>query len=404
MGQQVGLRSTAQAVSESTLVRSVDDSIVMLEPNETPLVTFLMRLKKRTPVNNFKHEWPEDDYTARWANLAAAVAAVDTTTFTVVDSKVFVIGDMFCIPRAASSSVAPEVCRVTDVNRGTNVITVVRGVGGTTASTYSSGDALRLLGSAAEEGSTPPEAKNTTFDWKFTYTQIFKTSVNLTKSQVAMKQYGKPSGERKREQKKKLAEHKIKMNMAALFGAAGAGTGPNGNPLRTTAGLNSVIETNKIDAGGQITPKTFEKFARASFRYGSAQKLLIAAPVIISFIHELGNSKLLVKPQEKVFGVDVERIITGHGEFLLVRDWMLEDGGGTGTNGFGGMAFAVDVDNCEYIYLNGNGENRDTKLHEDVIKDGKDAYTDEILTEGGFKFAFEKKFAKLYNVTDYTTV
>lgn len=392
-----GIRSTTQAVNENSLVRQVDDQISLLEPNETPLVTFLMRLKKRHPVYNFKFEWPEDDYVSRWAQLGASALAGDTD-LTLVDETPLVVGDLFCFPRAITSSVAPEVCRVTAVDRGTHHITVVRGVGGTSAAGYNNGQAIRVLGSAAEEGADPPEAKSTAMDFKFSYTQIFKTVVNLTKTQVATKQYGKPQGDRKREQKKALVTHKQKLNMSALFGVASAATGPNGQPLRTTAGLNSLIQTNLVDAGGQLTGKTFEKFARAAFRYGSPQKLLIAAPLIISAVHDWGNSKLLVKPQEKVFGVDVERVETGHGTFLLVRDWMLED-----NTGFGGMALSVDVDSAEYFYLENNGESRDTKLVEDVVKTGKDAYTDQILTEGGFAFRFEKKFAKLFNVTDYSS-
>ena len=230
-----------------------------------------------------------------------------------------------------------------------------------------------------------------------------KTGAALSKTQVASKLYGRPNGERKREQKKKLVEHKQKMNASALFGSASEGltAGANGGPLRTTAGLNSVISTNITDAAGLLTKKTFEAFSRQAFRYGASQKLLLAAPRIISAIHDWGNSFLLVSPGEKMLGVNVEKVQTGHGVFVLARDWMLEDGI-AGQNGFGASAFSIDLDAASYFYLEGNGETRDTKILEDVVKDGRDAYVDEILTEGGYKFQYEKKFAKLFNVTDYS--
>lgn len=401
MPQIIGVRDTRQSITgESSLIRQVDDQISLLEPNETPLVTLTMQLKKRKGVYTPRVEWLEDDYCARWGQADGSGANSSATSLGVVDGTAFVAGDVFVVPNAATSSTAPEMVRVTAVS--TNTLTIVRGVG-STAAAIPANAALRILGSAAEEGAVPPNAKTTNVTTKLSYTQIFRTAINLSKTQVASKLYGRPNGERKREQKKKLVEHKQKMNSQALFGYASEAMtgGANGGPVRTTAGLNGVIQTNVVDAGGLLTKKTFEAFARSSFRYGSTQKLLLAAPRVISAIHDWGNSFLLVEPGEKMFGVNVEKVQTGHGVFVLARDWMLEDGV-SGQNGFGSMAIAIDLDSTEYFYLEGNGESRDTRILEDVVKDGRDAYVDEILTEGGFRFMYEKKFAKLYNVTDYS--
>jgi len=398
-----GIRTTNQALTENVLVRQVDDQISLLEPNETPLVTFLMQLKKRIPVYTPRFEWPEDDYVARWDALGAS-ALVGDTTLTVTDATKYVPGDIFTLPVAVTSSAAAEVCRVTSVNTGANTIVVVRGLGGTTATGYSNGQSIRLLGSSAPEGDVPPVSKSTTMSLLTSYTQIFRTSVNLSKTQVASKLYGRPNGERKREQKKKLVEHKQKLNASALFGVPSENlNGTNGNPQRTTMGLSARIQSNLVNANGTLTMQEFETFSRAAFRYGSDTKLLLAAPLVISAIHDWGNSRLLIEPMAKVFGVDVEKVQTGHGVFLLARDWMLENGI-AGQAGFAGEAFSIDLDSCLYFYLQGNGENRDTKLMENVIQDGRDAYVDEIVTEGGFAFKFEKKFARLFNVTGYTSV
>lgn len=401
MAQIIGVRDTRQSITgESSLVRAVDDQIALLEPNETPLITFTMALKKRSAIYTPRIEWLEDDYCARWGQVDASAYNNSVTTLNVVDGTAFVPGDLCVVPNAASSSTAPEMFRVTAVT--TNALTIVRGVGSSAASIPANA-AIRILGSAAEEGATTPSAKTTNVSTKLSYTQIFRTAINLSKTQVASKLYGRPNGERKREQKKKLVEHKQKMNAQALFGYANESMtgGPNGGPIRTTAGLNSIVSTNLVDAGGLLTKKTFEDFARKAFRFGKQEKLLLAAPKIISAIHDWGNSFLLVSPGEKKLGVDIERVQTGHGVFVLARDWMLEDGV-SGQNGFGAMAFAVDMDSMSYRFLEGNGESRDTRILEDVVKDGRDAYVDEILTEGGFQFQYEQKFAKLYNVTDYS--
>lgn len=403
MAQIAGIRDTRQSITgEGSLVRYVDDQISLLEPNETPLVTLLMQLKKRSAVYSPRVEWLEDDYVARWGQVDGTTVNSNTgsTTVGVTDGTLFVVGDIAVVPKAFTSSAAPEMIRITAI--ATNSLTVVRAVG-SSVDTIPANAALRILGSAAAEGDTPPSAKTTNVATKTSYCQIFRTAINLSKTQVASKLYGRPNGERKREQKKKLVEHKQKMNASALFGSASEGltAGANGGPLRTTAGLNSVISTNITDAAGLLTKKTFEAFSRQAFRYGASQKLLLAAPRIISAIHDWGNSFLLVSPGEKMLGVNVEKVQTGHGVFVLARDWMLEDGI-AGQNGFGASAFSIDLDAASYFYLEGNGETRDTKILEDVVKDGRDAYVDEILTEGGYKFQYEKKFAKLFNVTDYS--
>lgn len=401
MAQVVGVRTTNQAITETRLVRRVDEKIAELEPNEAAVITFLMKLGSRKAVDSPRYEWIEDDYVARWTTNGTATvgASASSTTVTVTDGTLFTAGDLFVVPNAATSSTVPEVIRVTAVT--SNTLTVVRGA---TPAAINASVALRIIGTAYEEGATTPVAKSTAPTVKTSYTEIFRTSWNFTRTQVASRVYGAASGERMREQKKKLVEHKITMNGSFLFGTATESLtgGPNSNPIRTTMGLNSVITTNVTDAGGSLTRKTFETFSRQAFRYGSREKLLLAAPIIISAIHDWGNSFLHVGPLEKVYGVNVQRVMSGHGQWMLVRDWMLEDGV-SGKNGFGGWGYSLDMDSLEYFYLSGNGQNRDTHLLEDQIKDGRDAFVDEYLTEAGLRVTQEKRFAKLYDVTDYAS-
>jgi hypothetical protein len=79
---------------------------------------------------------------------------------------------------------------------------------------------------------------------------------------------------------------------------------------------------------------------------------------------------------------------------------MLEDGV-SGKNGFGGLAFSIDLDELWYCFLKNNGVNRDTHVILDAIKDVDDGKTDEILTEFSFKVKLEKYHGMLYNVTDF---
>lgn len=402
MAQVIGQRSTNQAITETRLVRQVADEIGLLEPNQAPLVTMLMRLKKRVPIKSPRWEWFEDDYVARWAvNGVDTINAVTTsTTVTVTDGSLFVAGDLFVIPKLAGSSAMPEVMRVTAVTG--NVLTVVRNIGGTALDTMLPGGALRIIGNAFEEGAPLPVAKTTAPSKLITYTQIFRTTCKFTKTQVASQVYGAPSGDRVREHKKKLIEHKSLLNSALLFGQASENLtgGPSGQPIRTTMGLLSAIKTNLTDAGGTLTKKVFEAWSRQSFRYGAQTKMLLACPLLKSAINEWSREFLMVTPGENKYGVKVQTVETAHGTWLLVNDWMLESGV-SGQNGFGNIAFSVDVDQLRYVYLSNNGVDRDTHLTEDAEKAGADYVIDEILTEGGFAIQQEQYHSRLFNITDY---
>ena len=140
MAQFIGQRNTAQTITETRLVRLVGDEGLLLEASEQPLITFLLKAKKRGSIDSVRKEWFEEDFVARWGTLAEAVDGSETA-IDVVDGTLFTAGDVICIPNAATSSTAPEQMRVTSVSG--NTLTVVRGFAGTTAqATAASGDAI----------------------------------------------------------------------------------------------------------------------------------------------------------------------------------------------------------------------------------------------------------------------
>lgn len=402
MAQFTGVRTTAQTgTTEDRIIREVGAEIGLLEPNEGPLITLLSRMKKSRAVGSPKVEWLEDDYTARWGVIGAAAYTSVATTWTVVDSRPFVRGDVLLIPKVNTTVTAPEAVVIYSVASNSSIL-VVRGFGGTTADTVATSQDFTVIGSAHPEGGGVATAKNTSVATVVSYCQDFKTSINITDVAAATKVYGAPNGDRMREHAKKLKEHKVAMNRALLFSSAYYTTGLTAystDPVRSTMGINSVIASNIYNAGGILTRKAFEGFSRMSFRYGKREKILLACPKLCSAINEWGNKFLMVSPGEKKFGVKVQQVETAHGTWLLVNDWMLEDG--SAGYGFSNTAFSLDLDQIGYFYLSANGKNLDTAIYEDVVKDGATRVIDEIRTFGGFEIHQEKYHAKLWNVTDY---
>lgn len=401
----IGQRTTNQTATEVRAERHVGRGIRLLEPDEAPLITILGEVKpKRKSVDQTKFEWIQDDYCNLWAQNSNSEVAADGTTLTLVDSTKVVPGELLYVPKANNSSYPGEVVLVTAVNRTTHACTIVRNIGAVTnaAAVIPANAPVRIISSAREEGGTLPTAKMTQKVTLFNYTQILTDALDHTNTEIAIRKLGIDSPERNFEINKKMKEHKIQMNSVLMFGARSEDLtgGPNGKPLRTTGGINYWITSNVVDGGGVLSRKTWLAFCRSAFRYGSKKKLLVCAPIIKEALSEWLRSHVTAMPKDESYGVTANRAITPYGEFMVVNDWMLENGPGDAL-GMAGWAFALDPKEIEIRPLINNGENRDTKVQYDVVKDGSDRKVDKILTEFGVEFRQEKYHAKLYNVNSY---
>lgn len=399
MSQIILTRTTGNAQgAENRLVRNIGPTIGMLEPDIAPLITLMSKMKnKRRAIDSPVHEFMEEDYAARWGQDAGSGATTSQTALTVIDGTIFVAGDLFQVPRPTTENLSIEIIRVDSVS--TNTLTVTRGFAGTTKRTIAANAAFRLIGSAYAEGADLPGQKLTAPVTYTTYLQIFRKTIDFTKTAIASRLHGAPNGERKREHKKKMIEFKEQLNSALLWGKASQDL-TGSAPIRTTMGINSRIATNITDAGGYITRTAFETFSQSAFRYGSKTKLLLAPPQLISAVNQWATSFLNVTPGTKEFGLQISNILMGHGTWMMVRDWMLESPP-AGSNGLNSIAFSLDLNEIETLYLSGNGENRDVKLTLDKLQNGSDRRVDEILGEIGFRVGQEKYHAKLWNIQGY---
>lgn len=392
-----GLRTTNQTITtENRLVRVPDKNMMMLEPNNTALVTFLLGMKKRRAIKSPRIEHFEDDYMQRWAVASAQVNAnASSTTISVSDGSFIVVGDILMIPSGSSSN--HERVRVT-AKPSANVCTVVRNIGSTGLLTLASGAGVVVLGQAFEEGSAAAVAKITTPSLVTNYTQIFKKSINITGTDAASEHYADGGNERKRLQKKMGEEFKIQKNYQYMWGVPNEDLtgGPSGNPLRQTGGLYHFISTNRQDAGGLLTKKAFETYSRMAFRYGSKKKMLMASPILCSALSQWGTGFLTLSPSDDTYGVQVSKVKTAHGVWIVTNDWTLEDGV-SGQNGLGGYGFSIDMDSIEERYLEG----RDTQMELGVQPNDEDRMLDTIMSESGLQVHNEKKHSFLFGITDY---
>lgn len=398
-------RSFNQFVTDTTNVRDVSEQMVLLEPDAAPLFVLTNAAKRKQPTIGPRFEWVEDTEVSLWGQSSATTDWTSAATnILVADGTLFGVGDAVAVPKAASSSAAPEVFLVTAIS--TNTLTVTRGVGSSGADTLPATGSLRILASAFKEDDNVGQQRYTAKTVQISYAQIFKTPVKVTHTAASTKQYGAPQGERKYQLVKSLIRHRSEIEAAGLWMRASESLNSPSSRW-TTMGWLSRIATNKTDAGGatSATITTWNTFSETAFRYGEKQKLLLCAPKVISALNFYSQNKLLTRVGDTVFGVKIARFEMALGEFMLANDYRLgtSDVGFPGGNSFSSHAYSIDLPSVAIRYLQGGGDNLigDTKLFENILPDGSTTRTDEYRSQIGWEIRHERKHAFLFDLLNY---
>lgn len=400
----VAARSIDQAYVETVQKRYfLGEDDVLLNPSLTPILTLVTKIgNRKKSTNAARIEWIEDDYLNVWGQVSNSTVNYTSvsTSIVVVDASIFAVNDLVAIPGAVSAAAVEEVVQVTAVTIATNTLTITRGIGGSGANTIGATADLRILAPAFPEGAAYGTVRTTAKSVLISYTQIFRRPVSVTKSEVAQALFG-PSNDRLYQRRKMLEEHRRDMESAGLWSHPSE-TLALPSTIRTTMGFKNRIVTNVYNANGTLTEAGFLTFTQQAFGqyYEGSEKLLVCAPIVITGLDTWANNKLRLAPGDDIYGVKVSRYTTNHGDFMVTRDLNLQNAPSGSGLGWGDEAYAIDLDSVEFAPLVGNGENRDTQLLVDVVKDGADLYRDEYLTEAGWVIRFEKRHARMYNVVN----
>jgi hypothetical protein len=393
-------RSVSQSNTETTLVRDVSKDMVLLEPDQAALLVLTTAAgKRKQPAKAHKIEWPEDQEVGLWGSVSNGTtdySSVATNVF-VGDVTIFAVADLVAIPKAASSSAAEEVARITAISGTTNgTLTITRNIGGAGADTIGATNSLRILGPAFAEDAAPGAVRSTTKVMKVSYIQIFKDAQKITDSADAVEQYGAPEGERAYQQFKLMQKHRNGIEAALLWGRASESLA-SPSSVWTTMGLKSRIAANVTDISTTFSVAKMNSISESAFRYGQPEKLAVCAPVFVSAFNSFGQGKLQMSTGEKVFGVNITKVITPHGTLNLARNWRME-AGVTGAAGFNDEMYIIDLPSIKTRVLKGF----DTKLYQDIVKDGATQKVDEIRTYMGFEIHHESRHARAFNCSAYS--
>ena len=162
------------------IAEDVADIISMVSPFETPLLNALG--DPLYAARSTHHEWIED-------SLLPNKDAINDSNFTdpAADTDFDVDnGDRFRVGDQILVAGSEELMLVTGLNG--NTLTVVRGYAGTTAENLANNQVIHILGNAALEGADKPQVRFTNRVRKGNYAQIFTAAVEVSGSELAVRQ------------------------------------------------------------------------------------------------------------------------------------------------------------------------------------------------------------------------
>lgn len=282
-----------------------------------------------------------------------------------------------------------------------------------TAGDLSNADRILVTGNINAEGAGMPDAISYDPTQWFNYTQIIRTSLEITGTAIETKLRRRPQAyaELKREA---LELHAIEKEKAFLWGVPSVSIGDNGKEERTTLGIIPAIRGGYTGAGGTagtvsnyVTDTDYsgqswltggedwlETQLETIFRYGKRQKLALCGSGAQMAINKLvkNGGDFSFGPKTSVYGIEISswHTVLGTINFLSHPLFCQEE---TNRN----IMVIIEPENLIYKYIT----NRDTHFISDKIGTQNTGYTrrdgkkEEFLTECGLEYHHPVSWAYL---------
>jgi hypothetical protein len=388
-------------VTETSNVRDVSTRLLNLEPDRTPLYVLTNNSKRKVNVYTPRIEFFEDaDLVMLGQSNGAVGNTASGTTIGVADATIFGVGDVVAVQKASEgTATVEELVQVNSVTVGTGTagtLTVTRGFAMTPIDTVTATATLKILGVAQSEVGAIQNPRTPVKSPKTSGAQIFEWPMQISRTAAATKIYG-DRPERARIQWLGMRRTKLEIENAGLFGSYSETLNGTAS-MYTSMGVRSIISSWLTDAGGTTTPTTLKVFldwSRMAFRYGSPEKLLMAAPLVKEGMDYWAATKQFVRAEDKVFGVSLKRFVTSNGNWLIANNYNMD--AGVADEGLG-----IDLPSVEFCPLVNNGQNLDTRLYPDYDPTNPKLLKDLILTQAGWRIWHQARHARIYDFLSFT--
>lgn len=375
------------------------EMILWRNPNGSAPLTALMSKMKTESTNDPEFSWWEEELNALRLTMANGTAYSTTDNTIVVTSNVSsaqdcVAGDVFMVEKTLTTAYDHELIVVSSVTDSTTVV-FKRAQAGTSAAPIAVSANLTKVGNIFSEGSGAPSAATRNPTKLYNYVQIFKTTYDITNTAKLTKtRTGDPV---KNDKKRKMFDHAVAMEMAALFGKRFEGTGDNGKPLRMSGGLlymMSQYASSMITVFATTpTETTFTDAVYKVFDYDTGagdERIVLAGNGALNSLNRLANSQSRTRVNfdglVDLYGMKLQKWVLPQGT-LYVKSHPLFNTHSRFTND---MAI-IDPTAMKYRPM------RDTTFKDNIQLPDADETKGQWLTEAGWEIEHLKTSAWLSN-------
>ena len=295
------------------IAENVASEIAYITRSVSPLLVSLGFPDGLFQADNVRYEWLEESLNANGTTLTGTHNTVVTTVNGATGTGTrFVAGDVIQVDGSR------ELMSVSAA--AANSLTVVRGIRGTTAESYTAGQLLKRMHNPAIENETAPAAAPVNRVRKANFTQIFRKVAAVTRSARQVKLLGGVADEL--EHQVMLSERDLIRDLAYTVVN---GKAQSANPQGTTAQartMDGIIQSilggsdaSTVDAAtGSLTEALLNQLLEDMFTKGGTPKLLCAPPQQRRKLSALLQGRQRYAPSDNVLGAVVERFTSDLGE------------------------------------------------------------------------------------------
>jgi len=243
------------------------------------------------------------------------------------------------------------------------------------------GDELQVWGNSQPQGATSANPTGTQPKLNTFYTQIFKDSYQVNRTQANNRLYGAPERDRLRSERE--IDHLMDIERALLRGDGIVDTSYFSDPRTTLSGLLNQIQSNVLSYGANLTTQALFNFMTTVHapKYApdgkQSRRMVLASADVMAAINNIALATRRELQVATVFGVDVSKLVWAGRTWDFIEHPILSDV-------LPGWAV---VFHPRYVKLR---EFRPTRLEANIQANDADYYKDQFLTELGLEVQLEE--------------
>jgi hypothetical protein len=296
--------------------RIITDVISLIDPADAPMIERIGGLDGASEKFRFVNgegkvvEWLEDTLISLSGALNGSIAS-NATTITMADGDNFQEGHI--------TEIDSERMWVSALNNATEIATVTRAFGGTTAATHADSAAVSIVGMARLEGADSDDIAFTDRTTGSNFTQIFQQEVKVSRTQNQIAQYG--ISDEMAYQADKVIPSLTRLIEKHFYTSTAAASGSATTP-RVMGGYQAFVTDNKV-SGASLAQSQFENAVKAAYADGgNGDWDAYLSPDNLQKVKNFYDSSnfLRVDRTETTVGMVIERVLTPYGAVNLVLD------------------------------------------------------------------------------------